>query len=187
MVQDDLDILSAGASYDGEYLYLAMNVQGQVSPGTVSPFSAHIYSVGIYYPDRISEAIVRPDLLLEYAEHARMFALPDRALLDMNRDMGEMRNAGTRVTLDRGRLMFRIRADALKNGFDQLRVIYGTAYVRQLEFGVHATSTSVGNLMLDVGLSDVQLDPVDATAFANIVRADRSFTVGEPSVVGLAR
>ena len=188
IVQDDLDVLGAGAAFDGTYLYLSMDVQGDIEPGTVSPLSAHLYSVGIYYPDELNNGMVRPDLLLEYAPHASLFTLPDLALLDMKRSMGEVLRADPQMRPYQGRLVFRISAEALKDGtFESLRVIYGTARVTQLEYSMSSRTTSMGNILLDFGQPIIGFQPVDATAFVNLVRSDRSFTVGEPTVVGLAR
>lgn len=188
IAQNDLDVLGAGAAFDGDYLYLSMDVQGLVSPGTVSPLAAHMYSVGIYYPEELNNGSVRPDLLLEYAPHAQMFTLPGLALLDMRRGMGEIRRADPQVRLDQGRIVFRIDTHALRGGaFDRLRVIYGTAHVTHLEYSVSARSTTMGNILLDFGQPGIGFQPVDATAFANLVRSDRRFVVGEPAVAGLPR
>ncbi len=158
MVFDDLDILQAQVGYDGEILYFAMKVEGNISGGTISPVSVHVYSVGIYYPELIKDRTVRTEFVLEHAQHAQFVHFPVIGFLNTEKELTEVRIADPRYYSDGSWLYMRFKQDALKNKkFDKLRIIFGTAYA--------------------TNYAPVVLKPVDTTRFINIARSDRSFVV----------
>jgi hypothetical protein len=159
LVPNDLDILAAKVGFDGKRLYFGIRVEGGISSGTVSPFNAYVYSVGIYYPDTIDDGSIKTDMVLIHAQHAQFLRFPVIGLLNTERDLAEMPSADARYYTDHDWLYMTFRTDVLKKeGFKRLRMIFGTAYASEYQ-------------------PEVILKPVDATMFINIVRSDRSYEV----------
>jgi hypothetical protein len=159
VVPDDLDIIKARVGFDGKLLYFAMQVDGKISSGTVSPYNIYVYSVGIYYSDSIADNSIRTDFVLEHAQHAQFLRLPVIGMLDTNRNLSIVEKADPRYYSDRSWLYMMFNTEMLKTKrFDKLRIIFGTAYSPSFQ-------------------PEVVLKPVDTTAFLNIVRSERSFEV----------
>ncbi|MEW5947666.1 MAG: hypothetical protein AB1742_15885 [bacterium] len=158
IVPDDLDVLEAKVGYDGEILYFAIRVEGEISSGTVSPYNPYVYSAGIYYPESIEDGSVKTDFVLEHSQHAQFVLFPVIGLLDTEKDLVEVLTADARYYTDGERLYMRFHKRALKGeDFDRLRIIFGTAYATDY--------------------SPLTIKPVDATGFVNIVRVERRFEV----------
>lgn len=158
IVFDDLDILQAQAGYDGSILYFAMKVEGDVSGGTVSPFNVFVYSIGIYYPDKIKGGTIRTNFVLEHSQHAQFLLFPIIGLLDTEEGLNEVRSADARYYSKDGWLYMRFKEDVLKNKrFDKLRIIYGTAYATIVD--------------------PLTLTPDDTTGSVNLVHVERAFDV----------
>lgn len=158
MVPNNLDILSAGVAYDGNILYFTLRVEGKISSGTVTPFDVYVYSVGLFYPDRLVDGSVRTDHVLVHTQHGQFLQFPVIGLLNTDRQLAEIRSADARFYTDGERLFMRFSADALKNGkFDKLRIVFGSARA--------------------VSYSPVTLQPVDVSMFINVSSVDRSIEI----------
>ncbi len=158
MVPNNLDILSAGVAFDGDNLYFTTRVEGKISSGTVTPFDVYVYSVGLFYPDRLVDGSVRTDHVLVHTQHGQFLQFPVIGLLNTDRQLAEIRTADARFYTDGERLFMRFSADALKDGhFDRLKIIFGSARA--------------------ISYSPVTLQPVDVSMFINISNVDRSITI----------
>lgn len=177
LVTGEQDIRAAYAGYDGRDLYFGIELELTPTSGTLSPFLANIYSVGIFYPDRLNNNSIKSDLILEYAPLAKVFGLPDIGLLDIRRDLHLIRNSGVETKIQGNRLFMRFNKDVLETGeFDKLRIIFGTAHVVNMSIGLRPQTVET-ILSLSLELNDVVATPLDSTMFINLVRSDRYFDV----------
>ena len=151
LVPDDLDILSGSVGYDGDTIYFHMEVEGEISGGTITPFEPYLYSVGFYVPDVDLEMGPKPRYVLEHAQHAQFMTFPVVALLDVDKRLAEVPNSGARYFSHRSHLYLRLAMDVIdeEHEYEHIRLAF-------------ATSRGMKALPLEI-------QPEDVSSFINVI------------------
>jgi len=75
LIPDDFDFISFKGGVDLDHVYFEIEVQGNISAGTISPTFVHIYGFGLANPDKGDPAdIVSQGFLGVYAPNAEAFS-----------------------------------------------------------------------------------------------------------------
>lgn len=157
VVDRDLDILEGRVGFDGENYYFGFKVEGKASSGTVTPFEPFIYSVGIFLPERMKAQGDRPDYVVEHAQHAQFVRFPVAGLLDVKENFTEIEAGDPRFYYDGNWLFMRMNPKGIKEDFDHLKIIFGTAKA--------------------LSYTDIKIKTIDVTGFVNIAPARRVLAV----------
>lgn len=150
---DNLDITSVSIGYDGTHYYFNINVEGEISGGTITPLEANLYHAGFFLPDNRGVAL-NPDLVLGYSELASFFTMPEIALYDIDRAMSEVESADPQYYVRDNSLFMRINRMHIDEGkCAYMRMIFGTARRNSREL--------------------TSYEPIDVSVFNNVMICNR--------------
>lgn len=160
-IPDDLNIRTARVGFDDETLYLDMMVEGNVTPGQLSPTDIHIYVAGWLNPDLAGseqgfEAILKQGAAMLYAplnptDKCAIYHLKAGALLEIDKESGSCEAFANHLILSIDRKIFE------PNPSKSLEFAFLSLTQRQLS------------------IPDVELE--DNSIFTKVVLTDRYYSI----------
>lgn len=167
IVSDNLDVLSTYLAYDKDWIYLKMEAQGEITPGTThNPPFLHTYGFGVLNPD-MSEDVLGGYLIF-YTPHLKLGGYPEAVLYSLGQmDFIYKAEASTEVKKNILTLKFR-RSFLGSNPTNRLKIVGGTCGITDINLRRGASGGGMSvieylqNATLDLrGVSSVTPDMVD--------------------------
>lgn len=167
IISDNLDILSTYLTYDKEWIYLKMEVQDKITPGTThNPPFLHTYGFGVLNPD-IGDDILGGYLIF-YAPHLKLGGYPEAALYSLGQ-LDFIYKAEATYEVKKNILTLKFRRSFLGNNpTNRLKIVGGSGGITDINLRRGASGGGMSvieylqNTALDLrGVSSVTSDMVD--------------------------
>ncbi len=113
---DDFDIMNFKAGVDEEYLYVEMEVQGKIEPGSISPVYVHLYGFVMHNPDIGNPSdILTTGFIGIYAPHGEALTYYKCMTLSYPMDEVLIDNSQMTCLAEGSKLWFKVKDSAIGN------------------------------------------------------------------------